>query len=84
MNTQTLRLPQLDEEFPFFTCMVLEGRELMVSASAINLKKLPVMTFFRDFYYRLPTGEYCKCAAVTCKYPEWADRFFEDVHTYLG
>lgn len=71
-------------EFPFFHEINVNGEKQLASAALINLRKIPVVQFLKDFYYRTPAGTFVKCMQVTQRHPELHDKFHEDMITYMG
>ncbi len=71
-------------EFPFYTEIDVKGEPMFVSAALINVKKIPVVQFLKDFYYRTPMGTFVKCMQVTQRHPELGEQFHNDMMTYLG
>jgi hypothetical protein len=70
--------------FPFYTQITIDGEKIYASAEILNLKKIPVITFLQDFYYRTPQGTFIKCKAVTQRHPELNEQFHADMFAHLG
>jgi len=57
---------------------------VLVPASATDMRLLPLRDFFKRTYYRLPDGSFERSGKVTVKAPELLDKFHDDLMEFLA